>query len=164
MKLPEGMLEARKLLRALQRTSGDIERSLTRTGYTSDGKHSVPILERARRVYYPPGQAITAEMQELGDLGSSSTTYKPASPVQNAGLDKLQQETATIKSENFAKAEAHVKASFEATEDSRKHKAFIESMLEITKDVVKEVDMQAFVKDVIGIRVWRWLTRVCGVL
>lgn len=150
MKLPEGMLEARKLLRALQKSSRDIEKDLVRTGYTSDGRHSVPILERARRVYYPPGQQITPEMQELGDLGSSSTTYmKPGTPGgQSAGLDRLKEETDTIKAENFERAEAHATASFEATEDARKHRAFIDSMLELTKDVVKDVDSKALVRDV----------------
>ena len=89
-------------------------------------------------------------MQELGDLGSSSTTYmKPGTPGgQSAGLDKLKEETDTIKAENFERAEAHATASFEATEDARKHRAFIDSMLELTKDVVKDVDSKALVRDV----------------
>ena len=66
MKLPEGMLEARKLLRALQKTSRDIEKDLVRTGYTSDGRHSVPILERARRVYYPPASRLPPRCKSLG--------------------------------------------------------------------------------------------------
>jgi hypothetical protein len=146
MKLPEGMLEARKLLRALQKSNHGIESKLKKIGYTDNGRNSIPIIERARRVYYPAGDEITAEMQELGDLGSSSTTY--VKPPSSPGIDALQTQTSAIQSDNFDRAEAHVTSSFEVSEDAKKHKAFIESMLEITKDVVKEVDTQSVLRDV----------------
>ena len=76
MKLPDGFLESRKLLRALQKVNRNVEGRLNRIGYTSDGKHSVPILERARRAYYPAGNVITEEMQSTGDLGDCSTEFE----------------------------------------------------------------------------------------
>jgi hypothetical protein len=62
-------LPARRLLKSLSNVGRRAEESLIFKGSMENGKGTVPIIERARRVYYPPGTPITQDMQDTADLG-----------------------------------------------------------------------------------------------
>ena len=159
-------LRGRKVLHAvrkLERITKTAEKTLITEGFTYNGQHSVPQVERARRIYYPVGQPITWQMQESGDLGTNSTSYvKPSSSSKVARKNKTDMgddslsitewQTDSIKDNvaaqnpaNSPSLQSGLKEEASSTvsrlrDDGLKHKAFIESMIKVTQAVVSSTD------------------------
>jgi len=153
-------LRGRKVLNAvrkLDKVAKSAELVLTAEGFTYNGQHSVPQLERARRIYHPTGQPISWEMQESGELGNNSTSFvflgsQGASPqaengnsiikdLKNRDLVPISGIGNQANSPNHELGNTLERAQEMAPvsriiDDGLKHKAFIESMIKVTQSAV----------------------------
>lgn len=151
-------LRGRKVLNAvrkLDKVAKSAELVLTAEGFTYNGQHSVPQLERARRIYHPTGQPISWEMQESGELGNNSTSFvfqgsqgvSPLDENKNSIIEDLKNQDLVPISGigNQANSTNHELGNTLEQEmapvsriidDGLKHKAFIESMIKVTQSAV----------------------------
>jgi len=140
-------------VRKLEEVSKSAEKILTMEGFTYNGQHSIPQLERARRIYLPTGQPISWEMQESGELGNNSTSFVLQDPsakntsydttdgVQNQDLilDSVannQTSRAVAKTLMQASVPQEMATVSRLRDDGLRHKTFIESMIKVTQSVV----------------------------
>jgi hypothetical protein len=149
----EGFLQNRKLFKTLQNADKSVMHEISRLGYIEDGRDTIPIIERARRVYNPGNHIQNGECREEEIVTNEIDTVKNIETTDYGSQQEQQQQQQeqeqkvedyqSLLSENDhdESATSHHQSLVEFTDkedrnnmDQEKHLDFIESMMEVSKN------------------------------